>query len=288
MKTQLSILALAVAATTSASAFDPARDKSLGSELDHIIAYVNNDNGNVGSFIVKNGEPGKTGTGGTGEVETFNSSRHDTTIKTSSGTEFKLDDKGAHLSDITLDGVKDGAVNKDSTEAINGSQLFKSQDDAAKNLAKDTAAREAANKKLAEDLAKEEKERKEAINKERDERIAADNKLTADLAQETKDRIEGDRQTLAAANAYTDQKVNKLEKHYKAAVASSIAIASLPQPTTAGKNMFSIGAGTWESEQGYALGVSGVTMDNKWVYKVAASGDSRGNFGGGASVGFQW
>lgn len=134
----------------------------------------------------------------------------------------------------------------------------------------------------------EEEARKEAIAKEAAIRAAEDDALVDLLIMEETERKEGDRQTLASANAYTDQRVNKIEKHYKAAVASSIAIASLPQPTTAGKNMFSIGAGTWESEQGYALGVSGVTMDNKWVYKVAASGDSRGNFGGGASVGFQW
>lgn len=169
------------------------------------------------------------------------------------------------------------------------------QSNVKKNAAEIKAEEEARKKAIADEekarkeaLNLEKKEREEAIAKEAAIRAAEDDALVDLLIMEETERKEGDRQTLAAANAYTDQRVNKIEKHYKAAVASSIAIASLPQPTTAGKNMFSIGAGTWESEQGYALGVSGVTMDNKWVYKVAASGDSRGNFGGGASVGFQW
>ena len=102
-------------------------------------------------------------------------------------------------------------------------------------------------------------------------------------------------QTLNQANAYTDSRVNalnrdmrKLEDRTYAAVASSIAIASLPQPTDAGYNMFSAGVGTWEGEQGYAFGLSGVTESNKYVYKVAVTTNSEGNFGAGAAIGWQW
>ena len=43
-----------------------------------------------------------------------------------------------------------------------------------------------------------------------------------------------------------------------------------------------------DGETGYAVGVSGITENNKWIYKAAATGNSRGNFGGGIAVGFQW
>ncbi|AUX86625.1 hypothetical protein C3F34_11635 [Acinetobacter sp. ACNIH2] len=119
-------------------------------------------------------------------------------------------------------------------------------------------------------------------------RAAADVVLQSNIDQERLDRIEGDRQALSAANSYTDKSFNKLEKGYQAAVAASIAIASLPQPTEAGKSMVSFGTGAWESEQGYAVGVSGVTQNNKWVYKAAGTSDSRGKFGGGLSFGLQW
>ena len=102
-------------------------------------------------------------------------------------------------------------------------------------------------------------------------------------------------QTLNQANAYTDSRVNalnrdmrKLEDRTYAAVASSIVIASLPQPTDAGYNMFSAGVGTWEGEQGYAFGLSGVTESNKYVYKVAVTTNSEGDFGAGAAIGWQW
>ena len=102
-------------------------------------------------------------------------------------------------------------------------------------------------------------------------------------------------QTLNQANAYTDSRINalnrdmrKLEDRTYAAVASSIAIASLPQPTDAGYNMFSAGVGTWEGEQGYAFGLSGVTDSNKYVYKIAVTTNSEGDFGAGAAIGWQW
>ena len=102
-------------------------------------------------------------------------------------------------------------------------------------------------------------------------------------------------QTLNQANAYTDSRVNalnrdmrKLEDRTYAAVASSITIASLPQLTDAGYNMFSAGVGTWEGEQGYAFGLSGVTESNKYVYKVAVTTNSEGDFGAGAAIGWQW
>lgn len=79
-----------------------------------------------------------------------------------------------------------------------------------------------------------------------------------------------------------------LEDRTYAAVASGIAIASLPQPTEAGYNMISIGAGNWEGKQGFAAGFSGVTENNKYVYKAAATTNSEGDFGAGIAVGYQW
>ena len=101
--------------------------------------------------------------------------------------------------------------------------------------------------------------------------------------------------TLSEAKSYTDSRVDELNRRVDhledglyAAVASSIAIASLPQPTDAGYNMFSVGMGTWESEQGFAIGFSGVSENNKYVYKLAATTNTEGDFGAGASIGWQW
>ncbi len=97
------------------------------------------------------------------------------------------------------------------------------------------------------------------------------------------------------ANAYINSRVDALNRNMSdfedetyAAVASSLAIASLPQPTEAGYSMLSVGVGTWENKQGFAVGISGVTENNKFVYKAAATTNTEGNLGGGAAVGWQW
>ncbi|MEQ1389993.1 YadA C-terminal domain-containing protein, partial [Acinetobacter radioresistens] len=126
------------------------------------------------------------------------------------------------------------------------------------------------------------------LNTERNARVLADATLNTRMDAADTARIDGDVATLASANTYTDRRFNNIQTKYQAAVASSIAIASLPQPTQPGGSMASFALGQWESEQGYAVGVSGITENNKWVYKAAGTGNSRGNFGGGISVGFQW
>lgn len=52
--------------------------------------------------------------------------------------------------------------------------------------------------------------------------------------------------------------------------------------------MISISGGSWEGEQGFALGVSGVTDNSRLIYKASGTTTSQGNFGGGISLGWQW
>ncbi|WP_171264658.1 YadA C-terminal domain-containing protein [Acinetobacter sp. ANC 4558] len=81
-----------------------------------------------------------------------------------------------------------------------------------------------------------------------------------------------------------------------AAVAAAIAIASLPQPTEYGSSMLAVGTGVWEGEAGFSIGASGVTLEKKffnnkpvhYIWKLATTTNSRGTWGGGASVGIQW
>jgi autotransporter adhesin len=128
----------------------------------------------------------------------------------------------------------------------------------------------------------------QAVTTERNNRIAANYEAAVDRARIRDELNAGDARSLAQSKAYTDQSFNKLETRYQAAVASSMAIASLPQPTEAGFSMISMSVGQWESEQGYAVGISGITDSNKWVYKAAGTANSRGNFGGSMSFGYQW
>ena len=300
---KLSVLTLALTVSSAAIA-----DINLGTDPNHITVNVNSDDGNTGDFIVLNGT--------TSQIENFRSNRHFTSITTSNGNNFTLDNNGAHLSNITLSGVADGVNNSDAVNVSQlnsvkgdltaltnnvtaiGTRLDTAEDDLTNlrtDLTSETAARTAADTTLQNNINAETAARAAAdvvlqnnINTEAATRAAADVVLQNNINIETAERIAGDRATLASANAYTDQSFAKIEKRYQAAVAASIAIASLPQPTEAGKSMISFGTGAWESEQGYAMGVSGITSNNKWVYKAAASADNRGKFVGGLSVGLQW
>lgn len=134
------------------------------------------------------------------KITTFESSKNHTKIITSNNNTFLLNDQGAFLSNLTLGGIAKGSISSSSTSAINGSQLFK----------------------------------------EISERQNNDIQLQNNIHNEADARIDADQKTLNSANAYTDQKINTLETHYQAAVAASIAIASLPQPSQAGKKWLAL------------------------------------------------
>ena len=115
----------------------------------------------------------------------------------------------------------------------------------------------------------------------------------ADQVLDTKINTLGNR--LDDAFRSTNDRVDRLEKDTKAAVAASIAIASLPQPFEKGTAMLSAGTGVWEGQVGVSIGASGITEDKKifetpvnYVWKLASTTDSQGKWGGGASVGVQW
>ena len=71
-------------------------------------------------------------------------------------------------------------------------------------------------------------------------------------------------------------------------LASAMAMAGMPQAFTPGKSMFGFGAGTYRGQSAFAMGVSTMTDNGKWVIKGSLSGDSRGNVGGSVGAGFQW
>ncbi|NNP71179.1 hypothetical protein A7P55_13470 [Acinetobacter sp. Ac_5812] len=106
---------------------------------------------------------------------------------------------------------------------------------------------------------------------------------------------QGDQYMLKQAKEYTNQRLTSLNHNFsefkqdsQAALASALAIASLPQPTQAGYSMMSMGVGTWEGQQGYALGLSGITENNKFIFKAAGTANTQGSVGGGMAIGWQW
>ena len=120
------------------------------------------------------------------------------------------------------------------------------------------------------------------------------NKIT-NLAEGTAgtDAVNVDQLNKATGNITNN--INRLENDIRrndnrasAGVAAAMAVAGLPQAYLPGKSMFSIAGGTWRGESGYAMGLSTITDNGKWVVKGAVSGSSRGDYGGTVGVGYQW
>ncbi|MDO5680684.1 MAG: ESPR-type extended signal peptide-containing protein [Pelistega sp.] len=91
-------------------------------------------------------------------------------------------------------------------------------------------------------------------------------------------------------NGYGDlsRTIEKNRRDANAGTAAAMAIAGLGQPYQAGQNMVSLGTGVWRGETGYALGVSGITDNGKWLLKGAVTGSGRGGVGGSASINYVW
>jgi autotransporter adhesin len=106
---------------------------------------------------------------------------------------------------------------------------------------------------------------------------------------------QGNAATLNSAQSYTDSRVNQLNQNFQefkqdtnAAIASSLAVAGLPQPIQAGNSLVTAAVGGWNGEQAFAIGVSGVTDNNKIIYKAAGTTNTQGDFGGSIGVGWNW
>ncbi|MBV4397056.1 YadA-like family protein [Advenella alkanexedens] len=82
--------------------------------------------------------------------------------------------------------------------------------------------------------------------------------------------------------------IRRAEKRADAGAAAATAVATLGQAYQPGQSAFSVGGGTWRGEAGYAVGLSTVSENGKWLLKGAVSGSGRGGAGGGASVTYLW
>ncbi|HHU2033699.1 YadA-like family protein [Escherichia coli] len=103
------------------------------------------------------------------------------------------------------------------------------------------------------------------------------------------------KQSVQETKQYTDQrmvemdnKLSKTESKLSGGIASAMAMTGLPQAYTPGASMASIGGGTYNGESAVALGVSMVSANGRWVYKLQGSTNSQGEYSAALSAGIQW
>ena len=86
----------------------------------------------------------------------------------------------------------------------------------------------------------------------------------------------------------TNKRIDDVENRANAGNAQALATAGLPQAYIPGKSMMAISGGTFRGESGYAIGMSSISDNGRWVFKISGSGNSRGDFGGTVGTGIQW
>ena len=103
------------------------------------------------------------------------------------------------------------------------------------------------------------------------------------------------KQSVQETKQYTDQrmvemdnKLSKTESKLSGGIASAMAMTGLPQAYTPGASMASIGGGTYNGESAFALGVSMVSANGRWVYKLQGSTNSQGEYYAALGASIQW
>lgn len=97
------------------------------------------------------------------------------------------------------------------------------------------------------------------------------------------------------ANAYTDARVTALEfdlnevsKDARSGTAGALAAAGLPQPMEPGKSMFAASVGLYRGKAALAIGASHAPDNGKSVFKLGVTYDASEHLGANAGVGIQF
>ncbi len=97
------------------------------------------------------------------------------------------------------------------------------------------------------------------------------------------------------ANAYTDGRIAALDFDLRsvrrdgyAGTSGALAAAGLPQAYEAGKGMVAIGGGTYAGQSAVAVGMSKAFNDGHTVVKLSGTYDSQGRAGGSGGIGYQF
>ena len=106
---------------------------------------------------------------------------------------------------------------------------------------------------------------------------------------------EGVNRAITTSNQYTDNwgnqlrnEIGRLDDKASAGVASAMAVAGLPQSYMPGKSMAAIAASSFRGESGFAIGISTITEDGRYVYKISGNSNSKGDVGVTVGAGIVW
>lgn len=91
-----------------------------------------------------------------------------------------------------------------------------------------------------------------------------------------------------ASNVVTKDEFNSHNRDMYGATSAVLAVAGLPQPTRAGATLVSAAVSTYHGQQGFAVGLSHVTDNERWVMKAGVSTSTAGAVAAVLSGGYQF
>lgn len=209
---------------------------------------------------------------------------------------------GAAPGPVGLHNVAAGAVNSTSTDAVNGSQLFATnQAVAGAQATADTALAIANNSVQYDDPTHTSVTLGPGNPPVVVHNVAAGVATTDAVNVGQLNSAIGNVTNIAVtnavtqANAYTDLRIDALEldldtvrKDGRSGTAAAMAVAGLPQPMESGKSMLAAGFGVYRGRGAFALGASHAADNGKSIFKLGVTYDASDHVGANAGVGIQF
>ena len=236
------------------------------------------------------------------------------------GNPTVLNKSGLNMNGKIISGLQDGAIEANSKEAVNGGQIFdllkRNQQGSGNQIQLNSGNNIQIQKSNTDEYTIATTDRISVKSIAIDNKVMIDNqgingggeKVTniadGEISATSTDAITGRQLFNAMRQNPTDyrlaqrldesiHKTELLKDELSSAIAASNAMAGLTQDSQYGTNMLSIGVGGYSNKQAIAIGVSGVTDNGKWTYRLnGAVGINKGHhnqrFSYSSSIGYQF
>ncbi|MDM0001981.1 YadA-like family protein, partial [Variovorax sp. J22P240] len=192
---------------------------------------------------------------------------------------------GSEGAERQITNVAAGRITADSTDAVNGSQLYSVAD--------------GLNKKIDNSIQYDTKTNPDGTQKPGD---GSDITLKGDDGTQIHNVADGTAPNDAATVGQLDnavaginkqmqglsERVETVNKDANAGTAGAMAMAGMPQATIPGKSMAAAGVAAYQGEAALAVGVSKLSDNGRWIVKLSGTANTRGKVGVAGGVGFHW
>ncbi|MBC6559025.1 adhesin, partial [Citrobacter braakii] len=85
-----------------------------------------------------------------------------------------------------------------------------------------------------------------------------------------------------------NKKINDLDDKLTGGIASAMAMSGIPQAYQPNSSLVGVSASTYNGQSAISVGVSKISENGKWIFKVSGSGNTQSDFGASVGVGYQW